>query len=515
MQTQPLPLKTLLAFAGIYLIWGTTYLAIAISIQTMPPFVSGAIRFFIASGLLYVWLRWRDPQPFAVVDLKRGAMTGVLMPGIGNGLVIWAEQGVPSGITALIVAAIPIPVLIFDWAFFTKRAPTLQAISGIVVALLGVILIVMHSSSLSGNVRPIHLAALIVAVSAWSLGTLVQKHTPLKDRVMSFITDEQTLNDLKLVGRHDPQSIYNLFNKVRTKGGERILRDIFRNPLSDPDEINRRHRIFQFFHAKALDLPFDPVVLATAESFMQTTVANSYFGSLLRTTGNRITALALRDTEFGRMQDGLLAVLSMLSTLKEYAGNAVFQDSSPIHKELVAVREILADHRLERFIGLGRTVRLSVWEISLYSYLLQVRLQPQMDRLLNFIYYHDVYSSVAAVALLNDFSYAIALPKGERVLRTAGLRPPRLGRGVANAVSFSTCSNMIFLTGANMAGKSTLMKAVGITVYLAHMGFPVAADDMVFSVMDGLYSSINVSDNLQQGYSHGLSRWLIRYPFLK
>jgi len=62
----------------------------------------------------------------------------------------------------------------------------LQAIGGIVVALLGVILIVMHSSSLSGNVRPIHLAALIVAVSAWSLGTLVQKHTPLKDRVMSF-----------------------------------------------------------------------------------------------------------------------------------------------------------------------------------------------------------------------------------------------------------------------------------------------------------------------------------------
>jgi drug/metabolite transporter (DMT)-like permease len=186
MQTQPLPLKTLLAFAGIYLIWGTTYLAIAISIQTMPPFVSGAIRFFIASGVLYAWLRWRDPQPFAGVDLKRGAVTGLLMPGIGNGLVIWAEQGVPSGITALIVAAIPIPVLIFDWAFFTKRAPTLQAISGIVVALLGVILIVTHSSSLSGNVHPIHLAALIVAVSAWSLGTLVQKHTPLKDRVMSF-----------------------------------------------------------------------------------------------------------------------------------------------------------------------------------------------------------------------------------------------------------------------------------------------------------------------------------------
>lgn len=186
MSMQTLSLKTLLAFAAIYLIWGTTYLAIAISIQTVPPFTSGAIRFFVASGLLWVGLRLRDPQPFADIDLKRGALTGLLMPGIGNGLVIWAEQGVPSGITALIVAAIPVPVLIFDWAFFTKRAPTRQAATGIIVALLGVVLIVLHTRSLAGDVHPIHLAALIVAVCSWSLGTLLQKHTPMKDRVMSF-----------------------------------------------------------------------------------------------------------------------------------------------------------------------------------------------------------------------------------------------------------------------------------------------------------------------------------------
>jgi DNA mismatch repair ATPase MutS len=63
-------------------------------------------------------------------------------------------------------------------------------------------------------------------------------------------------------------------------------------------------------------------------------------------------------------------------------------------------------------------------------------------------------------------------------------------------------SNLLFLTGANMAGKSTFMKSFGIALYLAHMGFPVAADNMVFSVKDGLYSSINVPDNLSMGYSH-------------
>ncbi|MCH5687335.1 hypothetical protein LWM68_25585 [Niabella sp. W65] len=63
-------------------------------------------------------------------------------------------------------------------------------------------------------------------------------------------------------------------------------------------------------------------------------------------------------------------------------------------------------------------------------------------------------------------------------------------------------NNVLFLTGANMAGKSTLMKAIGINFYLAHMGFPVAATEMVFSVREGMYSSINVADNIGLGYSH-------------
>src|SRR5690606_32753041 len=62
--------------------------------------------------------------------------------------------------------------------------------------------------------------------------------------------------------------------------------------------------------------------------------------------------------------------------------------------------------------------------------------------------------------------------------------------------------NVVFLTGANMAGKSTFMKSFGIAIYLAHMGFPVPATEMTFSVRDGLYTSINVPDNINEGYSH-------------
>ncbi|HEY4973906.1 MAG TPA: EamA family transporter, partial [Steroidobacteraceae bacterium] len=100
--------QILLAFAGIYVIWGTTFLAIVIAIRTIPPFLTGAVRFTIAGGLMYVWLRTREPRPFSGLHIGGTVLCGVLMSGIGNGFAMWAQQGLPSGITALFVGALPV-----------------------------------------------------------------------------------------------------------------------------------------------------------------------------------------------------------------------------------------------------------------------------------------------------------------------------------------------------------------------------------------------------------------------
>jgi drug/metabolite transporter (DMT)-like permease len=181
-----LSLGVMAAFAGIYVIWGTTYLAISFAIKSMPPFMSGAVRFGLAGLLMYAWLRWRNPRPFAGTSIMMMALTGVLLSGLGNGLVLFAQQGIPSGIAALIVAAVPVIVLIFDWGFFSKRAPTKQAMLGTAVAIAGVVTIVMHTRTLSGNAQPLYLLAMVVAVTAWSLGTLVQKRSANQATVLSF-----------------------------------------------------------------------------------------------------------------------------------------------------------------------------------------------------------------------------------------------------------------------------------------------------------------------------------------
>lgn len=184
------------AFAGIYLIWGTTYLAIAISIRTLPPFISGAMRFLVAGMLMYAWLRWRSPQPFARVNLAAAALCGVLLAGIGNGLVIWAQQGIPSGIAALIVTSVPVTVLVLDWLFFSRRAPTAQGIIGTAIAVAGVVTIVVHTRSLAGSAQPLYLLAMIAAVVGWSVGTLWQKRSATKDGVLNFTAAQMLFGGL-------------------------------------------------------------------------------------------------------------------------------------------------------------------------------------------------------------------------------------------------------------------------------------------------------------------------------
>jgi drug/metabolite transporter (DMT)-like permease len=174
------------AFAGIYLIWGTTYLAIALALQTIPPFVSSCLRFLLAGLLLLVWLRSRHRHPFRELPLLQAALCGVLMAGVGNGFVVWAQQGVPSGITSLMVAATPVIVLLLDWAAFGKQRPRMRAIFGTVMALSGVAIIIVTSRSVSGDIRPVYLLALVGSVLGWSVGTLLQKQSIRADYVLAF-----------------------------------------------------------------------------------------------------------------------------------------------------------------------------------------------------------------------------------------------------------------------------------------------------------------------------------------
>lgn len=318
---------------------------------------------------------------------------------------------------------------------------------------------------------------------------------------MSFIADKQTLDDLNLLGKYKPGSIYSLFNKVRTRGGERLLDDMFRHPLSDPEEINRRGEVFLYFQKKTVVFPFGGDAFSLVEDYLSGGASGNIGSALINVLRKRLMEALVKDEAYGIVREGIRGTVAFLHAFRDFIGT--FDERyapAPLEKKIGDVKRILADPRLA---ALPQASGQLTWsKVASIHHLLTNVLQSEMTRLCEALYYLDLCIAVGKVAADKGFSYARALPEESYVFQAEDLRHPSLERGIGNPIALEANSNVLFLTGANMAGKSTFMKAFGLALYLAHMGFPVAARDMVFSVREGLYSSINVPDSLSMGYSH-------------
>jgi len=171
--------RVALAFAAVYVLWGSTYLAIRFGVETIPPFLMAGTRHLVAGLLLYIWMRSRGtPRPSAT-HWRSAAIIGGLMLLGGNGLVTWAEQRVPSGLAALIVASVPIWMAVLEG--FEKRArPGGAVIAGLLLGLAGIALLVAPGRFAgNGHVDPIGALALLTAALCWSVGSLYSRRVPL------------------------------------------------------------------------------------------------------------------------------------------------------------------------------------------------------------------------------------------------------------------------------------------------------------------------------------------------
>jgi drug/metabolite transporter (DMT)-like permease len=171
-------LRLLIAFAAVYLIWGSTYLGIRVAIETMPPFFMAAARFLVAGTVLYGWSRLRGAPRPTRAEWRAASIVGVLLLAGGNGGVVWAEQIVPSGLAALIVGAEPLWVVILDWLRPGGRRPGCVTGVGLVVGFLGVALLIAPGRGGSGVVPPLGAAALTVAIISWAIGSIYSRTAP-------------------------------------------------------------------------------------------------------------------------------------------------------------------------------------------------------------------------------------------------------------------------------------------------------------------------------------------------
>ncbi|MRG43585.1 DNA mismatch repair protein [Chitinophaga sp. SYP-B3965] len=322
---------------------------------------------------------------------------------------------------------------------------------------------------------------------------------------MSFIADKQTLDDLGLLGKYNTSSIFSLFNQVHTRGGEKLLDAMFQHPFTDADKINSRSAAFGYFRDHPAVFPFDEQLLSRLEAYLEEGSGGSLPLVFWQVSRKKLMEVAVKEDTYRLQLEGIntcIHVLKGCAGLLSQLEREGQDKGTPWENWAKAVQGIIKDKRLTEVLAEQGVVKRSLLQVARLHYLFVHVFHNVLKNVLELTYEIDVYLTVSGIAREKNFSYATALPQLKNTLVAKGLRHPRVEKAVPNAIAFNGASNVLFLTGANMAGKSTLMKATGIMLYLAHMGFPVAADELQFSVLDGIYSSVNVPDDLNRGYSH-------------
>ncbi len=319
---------------------------------------------------------------------------------------------------------------------------------------------------------------------------------------MGFVTDKQTLDDLGIFGKRGAQSVFSVFHRTATAGGGMLLEEMFAYPLSNADTINDRNRIIRKFALEKITFPFSADLFGLIEHYLENKDERSKLTHEENTITKKISHLITSDAEYKLLHKGVTSLREVLIDLWSFLHSVQPGDSKWYIQMKDTIVSMLAEKPFDTLVLKQKSDKISFEQIAEYDAVFRFRKRHVIKEVLRFIYHIDVYTAVAKVANDRQLCFPVALSDKTQGMTGHGLYHPLLKEPKSNSVQITPGKNMIFLTGANMAGKSTLMKTLGIAVFLAHVGFPVPAKSMEFSVMDGLLTTINLSDNLTAGASH-------------
>jgi drug/metabolite transporter (DMT)-like permease len=179
MSVAPPRWKVVAAFAALYMIWGSTYLAILYAIETLPPFLMAASRFLTAGALMLAWALPRAPRLPSAAEWRAAAVVGGLLLLGGNGAVVWAEQHVPSGVAALLVAVTPAWMVLLDWQWKHGPRPGARTVAGLVLGFLGIALLLGPESLMgAGSIHVTGAIVLVFGSLCWSTGSIYSRAAP-------------------------------------------------------------------------------------------------------------------------------------------------------------------------------------------------------------------------------------------------------------------------------------------------------------------------------------------------
>ena len=314
--------------------------------------------------------------------------------------------------------------------------------------------------------------------------------------------DKTTLNDLSIFHSDEEQSVFHHLNFTTTIGGREYFRHFLSNPYSDINKIKETQRILQVILKKEKEWPtiITNGTVMVIEKFFETAMgaipkeaspAGAFFFRLLNTSDYSLLKYSVRYfLDFIQGVQQLVALFNhedhpaMLLGLTDRIGHLV---NKPI---------------LNSMTKGNKPNKLSTVEVLNLGYFLRHHYKQETLELVTIFSKLDAYYGMAIAGKKLNFTFPSIEIKNTPYIKAQGLFHLLLPSPVAYDVVLNDQQNFLFLTGANMAGKSTFIKAVGVSVYLAHIGMAVPAKSLALSLFDGLLSNIQVEDNLLKGESY-------------
>jgi DNA mismatch repair protein MutS len=319
---------------------------------------------------------------------------------------------------------------------------------------------------------------------------------------MKFEIDKQTINDLELFEKvKGEKSVFSIFNFTKSIGGKKRLEEIFSKPLNDVYLIEERLGIVKYFQVLDTKFEIDKECLDFVEYYLiQQRVPGRF--SISRSFLIALNYKIRPKNDYYIIQRGIRFLIVLLNEMYEHSLLSEEEsDSGFVNNYKRLIREKLENTSLKAALKLKNRRKLFPHEIGKLDYCFRKSGRNNLRELLDIIYEIDVFKSIAFAA--NKFELTIPVfTNKSNCFYVQGLFHPFLDHPVPNDFGFVTDKNLCFLTGPNMAGKSTFLKSISISVYLSHLGFPVPAKYMETSLFNGLLTTINLSDNLNKGYSH-------------
>lgn len=315
---------------------------------------------------------------------------------------------------------------------------------------------------------------------------------------MKFRIDEQTANDLELFDQGwDGQSVLSYFNYAGSDGGKACLKKMFESPLADVNEIRARAEAIAYLGR----LPFFPEVRREELSFIEIYLQQDAVPkrNVYHLTSRVVKGWLNPDNDCYLRQRAVPYLGRLIHEMGVFMNDLPRGNMPRLVEDLQQeIKKVLAR---EGMVYLANQKKDSLWSREKLDLYFRGEELGGVRTVLDVMYTIDALRTVGNIAKERGLVFPVFTGE-RRAVVVEGLYHLFLDNPVRNDACLNDQQHLCFLTGPNMAGKSTYMKAFGVAVYLAHCGFPVPATRMELSVFRGLFTTINLSDNLSLGYSH-------------